>query len=163
MGGGGGAVHLDGVEYFFLEGEFEVFSGAVFEFAVEAGAVAHVAGGAAIDFDFEEEAVLVVVDHEFDDVLGEATLFAFDPYFIARAAVVGGFFGGDGVGHGFFVHVPEHEYLAGVCIEGDAGEDVVFVKTRRQLGAFFNFVNGECHRGKKVNALGAFWQRQSRY
>jgi hypothetical protein len=42
-----------------------------------------------------------------------------------------------------FIHKSEHEDLAGFGVAGDAGQSAVLVELRRQLGAFFDLLDGK--------------------
>src|SRR5690606_33402348 len=114
--------------------------------AVEAGAVADMAGGVARDLHPQPDRVLVVVDAQLDDLLHEARGGALVPQHLAAAAVIMGLAGLDGAPQGFLVHVAQHQHFAAVGVRGDTGQQAVGVEFRRQLVAFLDLFHG--------NALG---------
>lgn len=144
---GGRAVDLHWIKGLFLDREVQILGLALFYLAVETGTVTNVAGSAAVYLDLDEEAVLIIIDHELDHMLSETGLLALDPEFFAGAAVVGGLAGLDRELHGFTVHMSEHQHLSRLNILGDAGKNFVQIKTGKEFRAFLNLINGRCHKG----------------
>ena len=118
------AINGEGVEGFFtfgkLEDDFCGRLGLDGDCAVEAAAVADVAGGFlaadgwAIKGDLDDDAVLIVIDEHAFYVLQHAGAFAFFPEGLPRAGPVVGEAGADGEAEGLGIHEGEHEHFAGL-------------------------------------------------
>jgi len=93
--------------------------------------------------DFEDEAVLVVIDEHAPDVLEHAGGFAFFPKAAAGTRPVVGESGGHGEAQGFGVHHREHQHLARIGVEGDAGDAAVVVEFRGEFIAFLDLLYGD--------------------
>ena len=110
--------------------------------AVEAGAIADVAAGAAGDLDPQPDAILVVIDPHLDHFLHESAGGALVPELLTAAAPVVGLAGLDRLGEGLAVHHGHHQHLAGGMVGGHTGDEALRVELRCQLMAFLNLLHG---------------------
>jgi len=124
------------------------FEFSVCDLAIEAGLIADVAL-ALVDGDFEDDTVLVAINQYLFDHLEMAAFFAFFPEFLTRAAEINGPARIYSEIEGFFIHVGDHEYLAGLAVLGDGGNEAIAVEFWGEICTFFNN-NVRCH----INLLG---------
>ena len=68
---------------------------------------------AGFDGHFKDEAILVAINKDLFYFLEMTALFAFFPEFFSASAVIDGEAGFNGLIKGFFVHICEHQDLAG--------------------------------------------------
>ena len=95
------------------------------------------AGGARL-YNVDDEGILVAVGGDGDDPLHIAGSIALTPDFLAAAGPEHGAALGNGQGQRLGVHVREGQYLFGVMILHDGGDQAVCVKFEG-LGIFGNF------------------------
>ena len=86
----------------------------------------------------QENRILIAIDPHFRDIQRIAAAFAFLPKFFSRAAPEPGRTGSDCAGEGLFVHIGEHQDLAGRGVTSNAGDGALFVEFRGEFVAFFD-------------------------
>lgn len=96
--------------------------------AVEAGAALGVAATATVLFDAEDKGVLVAIGQELDDLLEFPAGGTFVPELLAAAAPVDGLTFFDGLAQGFLVHVSQHQWRTGLCVQRHGGDEAVGIE-----------------------------------
>src|SRR3954447_12300873 len=100
--------------------------------AIETRAPAGVAGTGTLLLDLDPDRILIAIDAHLDDALGMAGFLALAPELLARAAVVPGVAGRNGLSKRLRIHMRDHQHLARLRICRDAGDKPAGVELRRQ-------------------------------
>jgi len=99
-----------------------------------------VAGPAAGLLDADPHRVLVAIHAHLQHALDMAGGLALAPQLAARATVVPGLAGGDGLTQCLVVHVRDHQHIAGHGIGGDAGDKTGGIERRFEGQPFFGLM-----------------------